>query len=109
MRCSIDLRKRVLEFVKSGGSKSEAARRFEVSRASVYVWLNSQEALTYKVPGPRRPRKLDLEALRVHVQEHPDLTQAERASHFNVSRYCIWQNLRRLKISRKKNDSLLAE
>ena len=108
MRCSIDLRKRVLEFVENGGSKSEAARRFTVSRASVYVWLNSKEALTYKLPGPKKPRKLDLEALRADVLEYPDKTQAERALHFNVSRYCIWKNLRRLKTSRKKNDSLHA-
>ena len=34
MRCSQDLRKRVIAFGCSGGSKTEAARRFQVSRAS---------------------------------------------------------------------------
>ena len=56
MRCSIDLRKRVLEFVNSGSSKSEAARIFKVSRSSIYTWLKSQDALSYRKPGPTGPR-----------------------------------------------------
>ncbi len=106
MRCSIDLRKRVLEFVNSGASKSEAARRFKVSRSSIYTWLQSQNALTYQKPGPTGPRKLELQALRAHVQAYPDRTQAERAVHFGVSNDCIGYHLNRMKISRKKNDSL---
>ena len=106
MRCSIDLRKRVLDFIDSGASKSEAARRFKVSRSSVYTWLQSQDAFSYRRPGPSEPRKLALQALSAHVQAHPDKTQAERAAHFGVSRHCIGYNLQKLKISRKKNDSL---
>ena len=109
MRCSIDLRKRVLDFINSGASKSEAARRFKVSRSSIYTWLQSQDAFTYRRPGPSKPRKLALQALSAHVQAHPDKTHAERAAHFGVSRHCIGYNLHKLKISRKKNDSLLAE
>lgn len=108
MRYSIDLRKRVLEFIKEGGGKSQAARRFKVSRASIYNWLNMEDACRYRHCGPRGPHKLDLKALSDHVDEHPDMTQAERALHFGVSRHCIWYNLRKLKISRKKNDSLHA-
>ncbi len=39
MRCSSDLRQRVVDFVRSGGSRAEAARRFKVGEASVYRWL----------------------------------------------------------------------
>ena len=39
MSYSVDLRKRVVNYIESGGSKSEAARRFEVSRKTVYNWL----------------------------------------------------------------------
>jgi transposase len=39
MRCSLDLRRRVVAFVQQGGSKAEAARRFQVGEASVYRWL----------------------------------------------------------------------
>jgi len=101
MRCSPDLRQRVVEFVRGGGSKADAARRFQVGEASVYRWLKPG-GLTYQRPGPRRPRKLDWEQLRGHVEAHPDRTQAERARHFHVSRHCIWNALRKLGVTHKK-------
>jgi transposase len=45
MRCSQDLRKRVIDFVRGGGSKAEAARRFPVSRASGYNWTSVADGL----------------------------------------------------------------
>ena len=108
MRCSSDIRKRVVSFVRSGGSKSEAARRFQVSRASVYNWLNASDPLSYKKPGPRRPHKLDWEALRAHVEAYDDMTQKERADHFRVSRHCIWHAMRKMGLTRKKNDGVQA-
>ena len=103
MRCSSDLRQRVVDFVRSGGSKAEAARRFQVGEASVYRWL-SPGGLAYQRPGPRRAHKLDWDALRRHVETHPDRTQAERARQFQVSRPCIWYALQRLQITHKKKD-----
>ena len=102
MRCSLDLRKRVIDFVKNGGSKAETARRFQVSRGSVHNWTSAEDGLSYKKPGPKGPRSLEPEVLRRYVEEHDDMTQSEKARHFGVSRYCIWQNLRRLGITRKK-------
>lgn len=101
MRCSSDLRQRVVEFVRSEGSKAEAARRFQVGEASVYRWLKPG-GLTSQRPGPRRAHKLDWEQLRRHVDAHPDQTQAERARHFHVSRHGIWYALHRLQITHKK-------
>ena len=48
--------------------------------------------------GPREPRKLNLKALAGHVDQYPDMTQAEWACHFKVSRHCIWYNLRKLNV-----------
>mgnify|MGYP000356683360 CR=1 FL=1 len=103
MRCSSDLRKRVLDYVRGGGSKAAAARRFQVSRASVYNWLKAPDGLAYQRPGPRHPRRLDWEALRAHVGQYPERTQKERARHFGVSRHCIWRALRQMGITWKKN------
>ncbi|MBS0152908.1 MAG: hypothetical protein JSR31_18440 [Nitrospira sp.] len=103
MRCSPDLRQRVVDCVRGGGSKAEAARRFSVGEASVYRWLKPG-GLTYQRPGPRRAHKLDWEQLRRHVEDHPDRTQAERARHFHVSRHCIWNALRKLAVTHKKKD-----
>ena len=90
MRYSNDLRKRVLKFINEGGGKSQAARRFQVSRASVYNWLKMGDAFVSRRTGPREPHKLNLKDLAAHVDKY------------------IWYNLRTLKISRKKNDSLHA-
>ena len=103
MRCSSDLRQRVVDFVRNGGSKAEAARRFTVGEASVYRWLKPG-GVAYKRPGPRRSHKLDWEHVRRHVEAHPDRTQAERARHFQVSRHCIWYALQRLQVTHKKKD-----
>lgn len=102
MRCSTDLRQRVVEFVRSGGSRAEAARRFQVDAARVYRWLKPGGRI-YQRPGPRRPSKLDWEQVRGHVEIHIDRTQAERARHFHVSRHCIWNALRKLGVTHKKD------
>lgn len=108
MRCSSDLRKRVVSFVRAGGSKREAALRYGVGEASVYRWLSSEDATAYSKPGPRGPHKINLEDLARNVREHDDWTYAERADHFGVSDFCISHNLRRLRVSRKKNDAVQA-
>jgi transposase len=106
MRCSKDIRKRVIAFVRGGGSKAEAARHYQVSRGSIYHWLAAEDALSYKKPGPKSGRILDWKALRRHVEDHDDLTQKERAQHFGVSRHCIWNALQKMGVTRKKNDGL---
>lgn len=87
MRCSTDLRQRVLGFVAGGGSKADAARRFQAGIAGVYRWLGAADGLAaYRRPGPRGPRRIDWAALRAQVQAHPDWTLPERARHLGASR-----------------------
>ena len=101
MSYSVDLRKRVISFVESGGSKSEAARRFDVSRRTVYNWL-ALDDLSPK-PHPRHTRKVDKLALKRHVQAFPDAMLSERAQLFGVATSTIWYHLKLMKFSRKKN------
>ena len=103
MSYSTDLRKCVLNFVNTAGSIAKASRRFGVSRTCIYKWLNAEDPLACKKPGPRGPRCLDYDALGQHVADFPDATQNERATHFGVSRHCIWYGLKQLNITRKKN------
>ncbi|MCA6369642.1 MAG: helix-turn-helix domain-containing protein, partial [Cytophagales bacterium] len=53
----MDLRERVVKYVREGGSKAEAARRYEVSEATVYTWLKRENLETTVVT--RRKRKID--------------------------------------------------
>ena len=103
MAYSTDLRKRVLDFIQTGGKKSEASRRFSVDRSTIYRWLGAQDPLTTEKPGPKNMRCLDEIALEKHVADFPDLTQNERATHFGVSVSSIGYGLRKLGITRKKN------
>ena len=106
MRYSLDLRKRVLDFITDGGNKvSAASRTFQISRRCIYNWLNAEDPLAYKKPGPQGSRSLDAAALKQHVADFPDATQKERATHFGVSKHCIWYTLKKLNITRKKNST----
>lgn len=102
MTYSVDLRERVVEFVEQGGSKSEAARRFKVSRWCVYDWLN-RETLEPEKQGCPAPWKLCPEALKAHVEAYPDAYQHERGADLGVSRHVVLYGLKRLEMSRKKN------
>ena len=102
MSYSIDLRKRVLDFIANGGSKASAERTFGISRRTIYNWLAAEDPFSYEKPGPRGPRSIDYEALRQHVVNFPDNTLAERAKHFGVSEHGIFYALKKLNITRKK-------
>lgn len=105
MAYSTDLRKRVLDFIKAGGKKAEAARRFSLNRSTIYRWLAAEDPFSSEKPGPKNMRVLDEAALKKHVADFPDLTQNERASHFGVSESSIAYGLRKLGITRKKKHS----
>lgn len=100
MSYSIDFRKRVISFIKEGGSKLSAARAFKVNPDTIYEWLKRGEDLSPR-PVKTRNRKIDRRALEAHVQKHPDAFLRERASHFGVDPSTISYHLRLLKIVKK--------
>lgn len=105
MAYSPDLRKRILDYVETGGKKSEAACLFSVARSTIDRWLAAENPFAIRKTGPKKMRVIDEEALRKHVADFPDLTQKERAAHFKVSEFCIGYGLRKLGITRKKRHS----
>jgi transposase len=104
MTYSVDLRSRVVAFVRGGGSKAEAARRkYDVSRVAVYDWLKRDD-LSPQQRGIPRKRKMDRAALAADVACHPDHLLKERAARFNMHISSIAYQLQQLKLPRKKND-----
>lgn len=101
MAYSMDLRERVVNYVRGGGSKAEAARRYEVSEATVYAWLKRDNLQPTVVT--RRHRKIDWQALEIHVHKYPEATLKDRAKQFGVNASAIWYALNQLQITRKKN------
>jgi transposase len=100
MTYSLDLRQRVVTYIKEGGMQSEASRFFKVSPKTIYNWLH-RENLQPKKHGYRR-RKLCRASLKRHVEKYPDAILRERAKHFEVHIHAIWYALRQINI-RKKN------
>jgi len=102
MTYSTDLRERVVEFVRAGGSKFEASRRFNVNRQTVYNWLNNND-LQPKRYTRTKHRKLDWDALRRDVELHPDKLIRERAAEFGVYQNAVWHALRQMQLTHKKS------
>ena len=104
MTYSIDLRKRVVEFVLDGNSKAEASRRYKVSLWCVNDWCQREDLTPQQQKG--RKRKLDWSALSQHIQEYPEALLRERAQYFGVHTNAIWYASRMMKLTRKKNSQI---
>lgn len=100
MPLSLDLRKRVVEFIERGGRVTEAARRYQVGRATIYRWLKRENLEATQVK--RRKRKLDLQALEKDTEVHPDITLKARAEKFGVTPAAVCHAYKKLRITRKK-------
>ena len=106
--CSLDLRKRVTEYVKSEHTYREAAERFSMNDSSVYRWmklLREKGSLEVK-PTPRSPHKLFLEPLKKYVDERPDSYIREIAEHFKCGKNAVFKALKKLGYTRKKTKNL---
>ena len=90
--------------------RSEAARRFQIGTATVYVWLGRGENLARTAkPGPKRRRKIDVEALACAVSAQPDKMQKEHAVDFKVHKSTVHRAMKELRIRRKKNVRLFGK
>ena len=105
MAYSLDLRKRVINYVENGGSPSKAAEVFQVGRASIYRWSQRLEPIQVK----RHNRKLDYSALEQDVQVNPEARLIDRAKKFGVRPSAISYALKKMKILRKKNNFGIAK
>ena len=107
MSYSIDMRTRVISYVRSGGSQTEASRIFQISSKTIYNWLQKPDITE---PSARKPyrSKLDKRALAEDVRRYPDDYLRERAKRFGVTPQTIWYALKRLNVV-KKNDEVCGD
>ena len=105
MAYSLDLRKKVVDFVSSGGRKKRARELFGVSIWCVNDWCSRKDlAADYSACG--LTRKFNWDLLREDIRVNPDKFLYERAAEFKVYPHSIWYALKAMKISYKKNTSL---
>ena len=111
---SEDLRKKIVEALRRGMTKSEAARTFSVSRSSVkrYAKLDEEGLGLAPKKRPGSKPKVDERAKRLleaDLQERPAATLCERREYLGrvsglwVSESTVSRMLRRLGWSRKKD------
>jgi len=104
MSYSKDVRRLVEKHVAGGGSKSEAARIYGVSRATVYLWLGyGKKRLKGIKPGPKHNRKVDARKLLAAIDARPDVRIWELGLQFGVHESTVSYALKRLGVTRKKN------
>lgn len=111
---SLDLRKKIVEALKRGTTKTEAARTFSVSRSSVKRYAKLVEEGRPLAPKgrPGSKPKMDERARKLlerDVEERPAATLSERREFLktvagvSVSESTVSRMLRRLGFSRKKD------
>ena len=108
MAYSEDLRKKVVEYLAKGHSQREAQAAYGISLSAVNKWHQKyQKTGELKDPPPRRSfKKIDPKKLKAYVKEHPDAYLKEIGDVFSCSDTAVLKALRRLGITRKKNETI---
>ena len=104
MAYSVDLRKKVIEYLESGHSQRKARDVFGISLSTINKWhqqYTKTGRLEDKKPN-RSFKKLDPEKLQNFVNKHPDAYLKEIGEAFGCAESSVRKALRRLGITRKK-------
>ena len=110
MLYSLDLRIRVINAVKSGSSKVEICKVFNICRQTIYNWINLElkqgNLLPIKSSKTGHPRGIkDDQKFKKYVDKHSDSTQKEIALFFNVGLATVSRTLKRIGYTRKKSQT----
>ena len=100
MTYSIDYRKQVLSSIADGMTIREAALFYGLSTSTIHSW---QQNLAHKIKRNKAPTKIPNDALIEDVKRYPDDYNYERARRLNCSKTGIFNALKRLGISQKKD------
>ena len=108
MAHSVDLRKRVIDFVKEGNTQEEASKIFKVGTSSIERWLAliSETGSLEKRPLNRTAPKFESEKLHSYIEENPDALLKDVAEHFGGSTTGAFYALEREKLTLKKRGVL---
>jgi transposase len=101
-------RESVLKHVESGHTQEATRQLFGLGANTISQWKKLKEETGGLANRPviRSFKKIDPDKLLADVEEHPDDFNRERAERFGCTEDAIRQALKRLKITRKKNDRI---
>jgi len=106
MSYDIKFRRRAIEYWENGHSKKETAEVFKVSHFTLQMWKSQlKESGTLESKKRKETwRKIEPARLIEYLDRRPDAYLKEMAEEFGCSDVAVLKALRRLKITRKKND-----
>ena len=99
MSYPIHFRKKILAKLEEGQSIRAVAQHFEINKNTIVEW---KKRIEIKRTRPRKPSKVNDDALRADVEQYPDDYQYERAARFGCGTSTIGDALKRLNITIKK-------
>lgn len=101
-------RQRALDYWKDSHTKLETAEVFKVGTTTLQQWKIQLKETGNLTAKKRREtwRKIDPERLKHYLKEHPDAYLREIAAEFSCSENSVFNALKRLNITRKKNDTV---
>lgn len=101
-------RERTIEYRQAGHTLEETSKAFKVSIYTIRQWEHQlkEKGHLEKKPLHRTHKKIDPEKLKAYVKEHPEAYQKEMAEAFRCSITAIQKALKRLGITRKKDNVL---
>lgn len=108
MAYSEDLRKKVIEYLAEGHTQESAKKVFKVGLSAIKRWKKqySETGSLAKKKVSRSFKKIEPEKLSSYVKEHPDAYLREIAEVFGCTDVAVLYALRKLKITRKKNENI---
>jgi len=108
MAYSVDLRSRVIDFIKKGNTQEQASVIFKVGTSTITRWLAllSETGSLEKRPLSRTAPIYESEKLNAYIEENPDALLKDVANHFGGSVTGAFYALEREKITLKKRDSV---
>jgi Transposase. len=108
MSYDIKFRQRAVEYWREGHTQRATAAVFKINPYTLQKWKSQLAESGSLAPKKRREtwRKIEPARLAEYVSQHPDAYLKEIAQEFNCSDVAVSLALRRLKITRKKNDPL---
>ena len=105
MSYSVDMREKVMAY-RANHSIRKTAKTYGISVRAIQDWekIQAETGRLEKKPLERKWRKIDPEKLRDYVAENPDAFLEEIGEEFGCSGEAIRLALKKLKITRKKNE-----
>ena len=104
---AVGYREAVLDFYYNNHTYRETSEAFDISQATLAGWIKKQRETGSLNPCYRGSEpKIDREALRQYMDEHPDAYQYEVAEVFGCSQSCICHNLQKIGYTLKKKTTV---